>query len=599
MKKIIYFISAIIGATGLYSCQKEFLEKPETTGNTTIETVFASSVEATKALANAYRTSLCQGLFDNGGTNIGNGTLSGISGEAMPGESWADIYAAYSLAGLTSERSTDNFANNFVAIRRNYIISENIDKVPDMDGATKGYVKAEMAGLTAYRYMGMFIRYGGVPIVNKTFISSDDLAIPRATLQATLDNIIQLSDAAYAGLPDSWPDKSVGRLTKGAALAIKARALQYAARPLFNSVTPYLSLGANNNMICFGNVSQQRWTDAVTANEAVIAWGKSHATDIINTGGGANTPNPNALDDYGTATSIPNNKEVLLAYKLDNNANNVKMFKFYIPVRGSSGRGGTDINNERYLTDNAGMITNFLRIYYKADGTDQNWPKVGDAARPYTDYNTRMQQMEPRFKADNYAHGIDAWNNLGNSVWSYDNINSGVNISGSGKGDAQSTKFYYKAGTRSWFEWPLFRMSEFYLNLAEAYNELGNTAKALQNLNIVHNRAGLPSITESDQSALRLLIQREWSIEFYKENRRYFDVKHWKRSDIASGVIGGQYEEFRFTFAPGKSNPAITADILSYTNNNTLSPYWNAKMYLEPIPLSEINKRILVQNPGY
>jgi len=245
------------------------------------------------------------------------------------------------------------------------------------------------------------------------------------------------------------------------------------------------------------------------------------------------------------------------------------------------------------------MITNFLRIYYKADGTDQNWPKVGDAARPYTDYNTRMQQMEPRFKADNYAHGIDAWNNPGNSVWSYDNINSGVNISGSGKGDAQSTKFYYKAGTRSWFEWPLFRMSEFYLNLAEAYNELGNTAKALQNLNIVHNRAGLPSITESDQSALRLLIQREWSIEFYKENRRYFDVKHWKRSDIASGVIGGQYEEFRFTFAPGKSNPAITADILSYTNNNTLSPYWNAKMYLEPIPLSEINKRILVQNPGY
>jgi len=599
MKKIIYLIIGMVGTISLYSCQKEFLEKPETTGNTTIETVFASSVEATKALANAYRTSLCQGLFDNGGTNIGNGTLSGISGECMPGETWADIYAGYSLAGLTSERSTDNFATNYVAIRRNLIIIDNIDKVPDMDATTKGYIKAEMTGLIAYRYLGMFIRYGGVPIVDKTFVSSDDLAVPRASLQATLENIVKLCDAAYAGLPDSWPDKSLGRLTKGVALAIKSRALQYAARPLFNSATPYLSMGANNNMICFGTASSQRWSDAVTANEAVISWGKGHSTDIINTGGGTNTANSNALDDYGTATSTPNNREVLLAYKVDNTANNVKMFKFYIPVRGSNGRSGTDINNERYLTDNAGMITNFLRIYYKADGTDQDWPKVGDSPRPYTDYNSRMQQMEARFKADNYAHGIDAWNNPGNSVWSYDNINSGVNTAGSGKGVAQSTKFYYKAGTRSWFEWPLFRMSEFYLNLAEAYNELGNSAKALENLNIVHNRAGLPSITESDQSRLRLLIQREWSIEFYKENRRYFDVKHWKRADIAAGVIGGQYEEFRFTFLPGKTNPAITSDIVSYFNANTLAPFWNPRMYLEPIPLTEINKRILVQNPGY
>lgn len=588
MKKSLYTLGISITFC-LFSCQNEFLEKPETTGNTTIETSFASSVEANKVIANAYRTALCQGLFDNGGTNIGNGTLSGISGEAMPGETWSDLYSQYSLAGLTSNRSTDNFATNYVSIRRNYIIADNIDKVTDMDATTKGYVKAEVVALNAYRYMGMFIRYGGVPIVKKTLTSEDDLATPRASLQETLNHILALADEASNGLPNSWPENFTGRMTKGAALAIKARALQYAARPLFNSATPYLNNGANNNLICFGAESSQRWTDAVAANEAVITWGKANNTDIINTGGGANIPNTNALDDYGTATSTPANKEVLLAYKLNTGA---KMFKFYCPLSGYG-------NDERYLTDNAGLITNFLRNWYKADGTDQDWPKVGDPSRPYTDYNTRMQQMEARFKADNYAHGIDAWNNPGDALWKYSNINKGVNISGTGKGAGQSTKFYYKAGTRFWFEFPLFRMSEFYLNLAEAYNELGNSAKALENLNIVHNRAGLPSITETDKVKLRGIIQREWSIEFYKENRRYFDVKHWKLTDIANGIIGGQYEEFKFTFVAGKTNPAITSDILTYFNAKSLSPYWNDRMFLEPIPQSEINKGVLVQNPGY
>jgi len=35
-------------------------------------------------------------------------------------------------------------------------------------------------------------------------------------------------------------------------MCIKAEALMYAARPLFNSNTPYMSLGGNNNLICFG-----------------------------------------------------------------------------------------------------------------------------------------------------------------------------------------------------------------------------------------------------------------------------------------------------------------------------------------------------------
>src|SRR5690606_6226601 len=94
---------------------------------------------------------------------------------------------------------------------------------------------------------------------------------------------------------------------------------------------------------------------------------------------------------------------------------------------------------------------------------------------------------------------------------------------------------------------PIFRAAEFYLNLAEAYNEIGNEEKALKNLNIIHNRGGLPSVTESDHIELRKIIQREWAIELYNEGQRYFLVKHWKRPDIGNGIIGGAKREFQFT----------------------------------------------------
>lgn len=601
MKKICFYLVAVCTVSGMASCTKSFLQKPNTTGNTTIETIFSNRTSAEGAVAAAYRAALVANLWD--GRSINNGTITGLSGEVAYGESWgslkrfvdAGFSAPYPNTETNRANSTDNLFDNYAAIRRSYLIKENIDKVADMDGATKTAVKGEMSALIAYRYTHMFIRYGGMPIVGNSLTSEDNLNIPRASLQRTLDTIVAMCDDAVSKLPNSWDAVYAGRLTKGFALATKARALTYAARPLFNSSTPYLSSAANN-LICFGSADQNRWQAAITANEAVITWATQNGYGLINTGGGAGVPNPNALDDYGNATSTPNNREVIQAYKLDEWGN--KFFKFYNPTTTTYSPQG---NGERYLIDHYGMLSNFLTNYYKADGTDQTWPGQGTTnALPYADYNTKMQAMEARFKADNYAHGIDAWNNPGSTPWTYANCSSGSNHNGAyGKGVAQSTKFYYKAGTRGWFEFPIFRIAEIYLNLAEAYNEVGNSAKALQNLNIVHNRAGLPSITTTDPNTLRKIIQREWAVEFYNENKRFFDVKHWKLADIGNGIIGGQMREFQFTLVAGQTNDRLPQNLLNYYDQVTYSAYWNARMFLDPIPQEEIDKGILVQNPGY
>jgi hypothetical protein len=589
MKKYIYRVLPVVILSGLMSCQKEFLQKPSTTGTTTIVTTFSTTVNANAAIAAAYRSSLVQGLPYSG---LDHGTIASVAGELSWGYNWHRTYMIVNNGLNATGNQEDDFAANYADIRQDFLIAENIDRVKDMDQKTKDIVKAEMKGLIAYRYMGMFIRYGGIPIVSKSLTPVDSLDIPRATLQATEDTILNLCDQAAAVLPDSWPAEFSGRLTKGDVLAIKARTLMYAARPLFNASAPVLSLGAGNDLICFGNADAQRWQDAIAANEAVIQWATNQGYHLINTGGGPGVPNANAFDDYATATSQPGNPEVLLAYKVDEPGNGVckyfNMSSYYGAMRGDG-----------YDMDNYGMETNFLENYYKADGTDQSWAGLGaDHALPASDYLTKMGEMEPRFLADNMPHATDPLNNPGVEGWKAVNADRGVNQGGgAGKGDCNSVKFWYKAGSRLWFEFPLFRMAEFYLNLAEAYNEAGNPGKALQNLNLVHNRAGLPSITVTDQAALRKAIQREWAIEFYNENKRLFLVRHWKLADIGEGIIGGPRREFQFT--TNGQNDRLPQNLLTYYDQVVFQAYWSPKMFLDPFPQSEVNKGILVQNPGY
>ncbi|HMR83855.1 MAG TPA: RagB/SusD family nutrient uptake outer membrane protein [Niabella sp.] len=599
--KLLIIIASIAGMN--ISCQKYFLEKPETSGTVNLEEVYSSTRNAEATLFSAYRSTLIHGW--PGGWGGWHGALGSLSGERSRGWGWHATYAIVESGLRTTElggspAGADDFFATWSCIRGAFLIKENIDRVPDMSEQMKQYIKAEATALVAYRYMGMFYRYGGVPIVTKAFLPLDEMNLPRATLQETLDYILALCDEAIAGLPDSWPSQHYGRFTKGAAMAIKARTLQFAARPLFNSSTPYLPFGEQNNRICFGNEDDNRWQKAIEAHEAVLTWANSNGYTLINTGGaGTGIPNPNALNDYGTATSVSGNKEVLLAYKLDKNMNRICIYY----------NASENLSNYGWETELVGLISNFLENYYTRNGTEPVWPKIGDPAPlPASHWINNVENMEARFRLDYVVPGVGTLNNPGEPSWTigagwgkwignYSWENKFPAAVGDGRGCGAPAKFYYKAGTRQWFEPPLFRMAETHLSLAEAYNEVGNTVKALEHLNAVHNRAGLPSITETDKSKLRRLIWREKAIEMVGENHRYFDVKHWKHPDIGNGIIGGQFRELQFQVQG--SQPNFRENLVNYWNANTVMGYWHPKMYLEPFPQIEVNKGTIVQNPGY
>lgn len=576
MKSIIKYFVLISMVAVLAGCQKDFLQMP-TSSATTLDSVFSSAIKAQGAISNAYRRAIPQGLPF---TNTWNAMIpENLSGAMNYGFSWT-ISRNIILNGMNANSTNsdmDGYNNNFPSIRQCYLVKENIDKVKDMSADEKAVVKAEMQALIAYRYTQMMIMYGGVPIVSKSLDANDEgsLEIPRSSLKNVLDSIVKWTDQSAAVLPSRWANNLIGRMTKSAVLAIKAKALLYASRPLFNTATPYLDLGTNNNLICMGSTNANLWNQAAAAADAVITEAEgAGGLSIINTG--------NPLDDYGTATSKPNNSEVILAYKFINtsgatdNWGELPMNAFYCS-RYWQGQGNV-------------LMTHQLEQYWKSDGANQSWPAVG-TTRPFSEYTAKVNQMEARFKASFQPWEMDAWTNPGDANWR----NNSTFGSGPGYGVARISKFYYKAGGRRWFEFPIFRLASAYLSAAEAYNEMGQSTKALEKLNKIHVRAGLPPVTETNQAKLRAIIQREWMVEMFNENYRLNDIKHWKLSNIGNGIIGGAARGFAFN---DLSNVKLTGNT-NYTDREVYQGFWSSSQFLNPFPQVEINKGYLIQNPGY
>lgn len=617
MKHIKSFIVAL--AALAFSACNSFLEMPEVTGSVYLDDVFSNRKDAEGMLWRTYHKALREGLPEGWGIN--HGTLASISGELSRGFSWHGTYTLCKDGPSNVPDANGNymipadFDENWEVIRSAFLIIENIDKVPseELSEEMKSYMKGEAYGLIAYRYLGMFMRWGGVPIAEKAYAMSDNLNLGRASAQQTLDYILDLCQKAYELLPDTWSDieagagdKWEGRLTKGVALAIKAKALTFAARPLFNSNRSYAqeyNMQTDENFrdefICFGQYDKERYKAAIDANEAVIAWANANGKHLVFTAGEGHVNSfEQAIDDYGRGVSQLNGPEIILAFKIASTqsvANNMNMGYNY---------SGYVYNEE---CAQRGLLTNFLRLYEDRDGNAIDWPVVGESSpRDISDFAANIDKIEARFRVDFCVPGKFSRCNDGDALWNEgaaylgsfttDETQAAAMVRASeGQGIGVPTKFFYKAGARSWFEFPLFRLAENYMYLAEAYNEYGDPAGALKYLNIIRGRAGLPPVAETDRDKLRDVIVREDAVEFFEENHRYYDLKHWKHPRIDE-IIGGDKTEISFLRA---GNDNTMSALISYWDAKAYTQFWHPKWFLEPFKQEEVNKGVIVQNPGY
>jgi hypothetical protein len=137
----------------------------------------------------------------------------------------------------------------------------------------------------------------------------------------------------------------------------------------------------------------------------------------------------------------------------------------------------------------------------------------------------------------------------------------------------------YVATSNSNDNWPIYRYSEALLLLAETQNELGKSP--LTALNAVRTRAGLPNVTETDQSKLRESILHERRVELAFENKRFHDLQ---RSPDGLSIMKAYATKAKVTYTNLEAN---AFDIQVYK-------------FLFPLPLPERNLNPgMPQNPGY
>ncbi len=121
-----------------------------------------------------------------------------------------------------------------------------------------------------------------------------------------------------------------------------------------------------------------------------------------------------------------------------------------------------------------------------------------------------------------------------------------LGTTGRGTAEIEVTKFFGRSGQVNLDNIPVFRISEMYLNRAEANYRLGNAATALTDLNAIRTRAGLRAATGLSGDALLNEILRQRRLEFAFEGQRWFDLKRLGRDVVkAAPVQTLAYSDFR------------------------------------------------------
>ncbi|RRN76622.1 RagB/SusD family nutrient uptake outer membrane protein, partial [Pseudoxanthomonas sp. SGD-10] len=250
-KNLIKYMFASLVLLSTSGCKDDFLqEKRDLTGVN--EEVFTNP-----ALAQAY-VDYIYGLFlpanngtgfiatntasDNGSyNNVFSQTTDELAGETDFNKEWSSILNTQNHANRYFGQKVGSGVSNNVWTRLKQINTflAEIDK-HGIEEDTRNKLKGQMYFWRAWQYFELVRLYGGVPLIlepqNPKMENIDVNSVPRSKTSECIEQICADLDMAKDLLPGKWPNQSAdwGRITSGAAAALKGRVLLTWASPLFN-----------------------------------------------------------------------------------------------------------------------------------------------------------------------------------------------------------------------------------------------------------------------------------------------------------------------------------------------------------------------------
>ena len=543
MRTYKYLIVTIIMGLSFTSCN-DFLD-PDPTDRLS-EKLFWQNEESTDLYLNSFYPYLSS--YGNFGTSqFNNGLLT---------EGMTDMlkYGSYSAGVGNANRIVFNpyfvtadqsqglviWTTSYERIRRVNEFLSSMSKYSTYNEDTNKRYEAQIRFIRAFLYYQLLLRTNTVIIFDKL---PDGNSKPLSPESDCWDFVEQDLDYAIQNLPVQWDATRSGRITKGAALAMKSRAMLLA----------------------------KRWEKARAA-----------ASEVIN------------LQDNGSLVYELNKdyKNAFKSYFDNGNKESILEFRYKLPAPYHSfdrdfAPGGDWANNGGSACPTQEMVEE----YELATGGKADWSKWHSKTTETPPYSL----LEPRFHASVLYNGA-SWKNrkIETFVDGKDGyIDYGFQANTNGK---TTTGYYLRkyldesiadiSTTYSAQPWIEIRLAEVYLNLAEACAMLGSTYDKDANnaIRTIRERVKVP-YTDLTGAELMKAIRHERKVELAYEGFYYWDLRRWRMAD--SILDGVRFHGLKIT----QSGTTLTYEYIDCDKEDRKFP---ERFYNFPIPTTEIANNLAI-----
>ncbi len=422
--------------------------------------------------------------------------------------------------------------------------------------------EAEIRFFIAMLYFDLAKWHGGNVILIKELTSE---SLPLSDPDTVWDFIAEDLDFATKHLPTTWPAHR-GRITKGGAYGLKAKAMLYA----------------------------ERWEAASNAAAEVIKLATDENVYALTT-------------NYADALIVNRNTEAIIEYS------------YKVPDLTTGGFDAVHaLHSDPYEgRAQANPTEECVSFFQMADGTDFDWNDPAHAANPY-------ENREPRFYASILYNGAE-WKKalkkksiVDTSVAQTteeqanpDQLDSNIQGKGTVTGyylrkllDESLTEYTTKGERTHYY----MRYAEVLLIHAEALAQQGKFVEGLVSLNKVRTRAKLPDVSASNKTEFMNLIRKERVVELAFEGHRYWDLRRWGLAESVLHNVNFHGTKITKTYKPvvdGSGQPVLNEDgspkmetIYHYMQvdcDEGFKRYYEPRYNKFPIPNGELSKNINVE----
>jgi hypothetical protein len=455
-------------------------------------------------------------------------------------------------------RIKEEWVDRYKGIKTCNLLLENIDRVPNADPVVITRMKAEARFLRAFQHFQLTTWFGGIPLIKKDPTLEEASLVSRTSHAEVVQFILDELNAIIPALPKNSQfigekgEKERGKITVGAALALKARVLLY----------------------------ESRWDEVIQTTEQLISQAYGEYSLFPSYEGLFLQANEYNSEDILSLQYVPVERmwgeffdmaPISAGARLNALAPTQELVDSYLMLNGKKiNESGSDYNENNPYVNRDPRLTNTV-VY------DQyNWKEAnGSSQIIYIKPGSYPDPDPNKAGPDEFAQGSSTTSTGYYTRKYYDmkhlsSLNSGLNLI-------------------------LFRYADVLLMYAEAKNELNQMNSSVwdQTIRALRSRAGftdgaaLSFNAGLGQTGLREVIRNERRTELAMEGLRIFDIRRW---EIAEDVLNGYAHGAKF------GTPSIDNGYLR-VNLRTFDP---EKHYLWPIPRDErlINPN-LSQNPNW